>query len=657
MKSNWAVDGQFADENYQDLIFTNSAIEKFLSSHAQFIVVASKGMGKTLLMRLKRDRVQAERPGIVVIPQDSPSDYVNLTGTYEKGILSLMATQSFWEDVWKVAIHTSILLNFPHKAMPEQQSSAIKELSRLDLPGDLQQSLIAAFKGEFHVHRTPSSILSLLLSTSTSKLEKLRRAAPQILDDLSIRYVNSACFVFIDSFDQAIENFLPGDLEAWAAAQVGLLRAAWHISRHNRHIKVYVTIRQEAYSSFGGTERNNSKGSVLLLRYSKDDLRSLFRKAIAHYEGLGTEEEFVGLPSIYNEYVKQKEDVFDYIHRHLINVPRWFTILGGRLSELPKKQQLANKKDYENRLENVRKIVNDVSAELARDYICSEMKLFFRDVDPIEMTRELFSRAHSTVLSFSNVDYLSKLLTTRYGWKHPFSLLYNLGLLGLVQPKPGSTTRYQVFKKPYEFDWGFNNILPEDKRTPYLLHPAVHFLITTLNPNCKFSAVLLGDGVPWTTRNDQVIKKETIKLFVSYAHSDHAVVKAIVEAMERHLDESGRRYFIWFDEESMEAGRQVHDQIAKALEETDFLILMASPNSMRSKFVKMEWKQKMFEHFYNKNKNPNIVLPIFLSGLSPNEAPDHLRSIFGFSYNGSEDASKIHKLVEQILDIHRQINK
>jgi hypothetical protein len=653
MKSNWAVDGQFADENYQDLIFINSPIEKFLSSHTQFIVVASKGMGKTLLMRLKRDKVQAERPGIVVIPHDSPSDYVNLTGTYEKGILSLMGTQSFWEDVWKVAIQTSILLNFPHKMTLEQQGVTVRELSRLDLPGDLLQSLMAAFKGEFHVHRTPSSVLSILLGASTSKLERLRRGAPQILDDLSIRYVNSACFVFIDSFDQAIENFLPGDLEAWAAAQVGLLRAAWHISRHNRHIKVYVTIRQEAYASFGGTERNNSKGSVLLLKYSKDDLRSLFRKAINHYEGMATEEEFVGLSSIYNEYVRQTEGVFDYIHRHLINVPRWFTILGGRLSELPKKKEVSNKKDYEMRLESVRKVVNDVSAELARDYACSEMKLFFRDVDPVEMTRELFSRVNSTVLSFSSVDYLSKLLTEKYNWKHPFSLLYNLGLLGLVQPKPGSTTRYQVFKKPYEFDWGFNNILPEDKRTPYLLHPALHFLITTMNPNCRFSAVLLGDGVPWTSKNDQVIRKETIKLFVSYAHSDQALVKSIITTMESYLNEIGHRYYIWFDEESMEAGQQVHDQIMKGLEEADFLVLMASPNSMKSKFVKIEWKQKMFEHFYNKNKNPNSVLPVFLSGLSPNEAPDHLRSIFGFSYNGPDDAPKIERLVEQILHMHR----
>ena len=651
MKAQWAVDGQFVHDNYQDLIFKNAAIEKFLNDHGQFIIVASKGMGKTLLMRLKRDRIQAENPSILLIPQDSPSDYVNLTGTYEKGILAAMGKEKYWEDLWKLAIQTSILLNFPHRLSPEQKSAAVRELQRIDLPGELEESLIAAFREEFHMHRTPSSVLSILLSSSTSNLEKLRMKAPHVLYDLLVRHVNSACFVFIDSFDQAIESFLPGNLEVWSAAQAGLLRAAWHISRHNNHVKVYVTIRQEAYASFGGAERNNIKGSILLLRYSKEDLHGLLRKAINHYEGLRTVEEFVGLSEIYNEYVKQYESVFDYIHRHLINVPRWFTILGGRLSDLEKKEGTTNKKQNAARMESIRNIVNTVSAELARDYLCSEMKLFFRELDPAEMARELFSRVHSTVLSDSNVDYLSNLLTEQFAWNHPFSLLYNLGLLGLVQPNPGSTTRYQVFKKPFEFDWGFNNILPEAKN--YLLHPALHFLITQMNPDCRFSGVLLGDGVPWTLKNDEAIMRETVKLFVSHAHADKHLVTEIVKIIKKRLDREVRPYKVWWDEDSMEAGREVHGQIMEGVQESDFLILMASPNSMKSQYVQLEWKKKRFEPFYNKTRSPDRIFPVFLGGLTPVALPDFLRDIYGFSYSGSEDASNIEKLVEQMLQRHQ----
>jgi hypothetical protein len=656
MKAHWSVDGQFADADYRDFVFTNPAIEKFLEGHGQFIVVASKGMGKTLLMRLKRDRIQAANPSILVIPQDSPSDYVNLAGTYEKGILASMTKQTFWEDMWKLAIQASILLNFPHNLTEEQKAATESELKRIDLPGDLRDSLIAAFRGDFHLHKTPSSILSMLLFCSTTKLERLRAGAPQVLYDLLVRHVHSACFVFIDSFDQAIESFLPGDLEAWSAAQNGLLRAAWHISRHNQHVKVYATIRQEAYASFDGAERNNIKGSVLLLKYSKEDLRSLLQKAIAHYEGLATIEEFVGLPKIYNEYVKQDEPVFDYVYRHLINVPRWFAILGGRLSEQLERGPDAGHKEYEMRQENVRNIVNNVSAELAKDYLCSEMKLFFRGVDPQEMARQLFSRVHSTVLSYTNVDHLSHFLTAEYHWNHPFSLLYNLGLLGLVQPKPGSTTRYQVFKKPYEFEWGFKNVLPEDKQAPYLLHPALHFLITKMNPNCRFSRVLLGDEVPWTAKNDAVIKRETIKLFVSHAHADKNVVAEIVKIIKARLEREIRPYEIWWDAESMQAGQEVHDQIMKAVQESDFLILMASPNSMRSQYVQLEWKKKRFDPFYSKTSSSNRILPVFIEGLSPSALPDFLRDIYGFSYSGPDDAWNIEKLVEQIFERHQKIN-
>ena len=325
---SWTVDGQFADDSYKDLIFANVAIERFLSGHDQFIVVATKGMGKTLLMRLKRDRIHAENPSIILIPHDSPSDYVNLGGSYEKGILLSMEDQRFWEDLWKLAIEISLLLNFPHGITEEEKSAAFAELERATLPSELEGALKDALEGRFRVQRSPSGVLHLLLSGSKSKLERLRSAAPQVLYDLLLKHVKSGCFVFIDSFDQAIESFLPGNLEAWSAAQRGLLRAAWDISRHNRHVKVYVTIRQEAYASFDGPERINIKGSILLLKYSKEDLYALLQKAIAYYEGVSTVEEFVGLTKIFNDHVKQNEPVFDYIHRHLKDVPRWFTASG-----------------------------------------------------------------------------------------------------------------------------------------------------------------------------------------------------------------------------------------------------------------------------------------------------------------------------------------
>jgi hypothetical protein len=177
-----------------------------------------------------------------------------------------------------------------------------------------------------------------------------------------------------------------------------------------------------------------------------------------------------------------------------------------------------------------------------------------------------------------------------------------------------------------------------------------------MNPNCRFSRVLLGDEVPWTAKNDAVIKRETIKLFVSHAHADKNVVAEIVKIIKARLEREIRPYEIWWDAESMQAGQEVHDQIMKAVQESDFLILMASPNSMRSQYVQLEWKKKRFDPFYSKTSSSNRILPVFIEGLSPSALPDFLRDIYGFSYSGPDDAWNIEKLVEQIFERHQKIN-
>jgi TIR domain len=645
----WATEGQFADDQYEELVFVNSAIETFLNTHEQFLVVASKGMGKTLLMRLKKQRVQAD-PSIVVIPQNAPVDNINLGRTYPRGILGLMEKQGFWEDMWKLAIQASILLNFPHRITEEQKKDARRQLGRADLPSDLENTLAAAFDGT-RFHDKPSTILRNILENPQSKIEALRGRAPQSLYDLTTNYVTSACFVFIDSFDQEIEGILGGKALPWAAAQCGLMRAAWDISRQNRHIKVYATIRQEAYASYGEADISNIRGSVFLLKYTKDDLHSLLEKAIKHYEGYDSVEEFVGLTTIFNGRVRQNEKPFDYMRRHLIDVPRWHTRLGKGLATQLRDRRTA---DEQSRLQLVREEVNRASADLARDYLYNEMRLFFRGLPPQEVVRSLFSHVRSTVLSLSNVEQVSDMLLKEYGWEDPFSLLYNLGLLGVVRDRVGNQSRYQAFKRPYEFDWGFDGILPRDSKGVYLLHPALLHLMLETNLRCKASGVLVGDGISWSDKNDRIVRGETIKVFVSYAHADEELVKEIVRLMDDHLDKETALFDIWLDSMKMEAGRAIHEQIGEAVKESDFLILVASPHSLKSEFVKLEWERKLFGPFYNKNENRNRVLPIYVDGTGAADAPDFLRPIYGVAYDSRNGSETIRRLVEQLLDTHRE---
>lgn len=643
----WSTDGEFVDKDYTDLVFTNPAIENFLSSNSQFIIVGAQGMGKTLLMRVKRDRIHATNPGLIMIPQQRQlADYVFLGGSYDRGIVNLMATAKFWEHLWIISIQISVLLNFPHKLTTDKSAALCNDLKRLGdaLPVDLRDHLGAALTGRYRPFSSPSNILARLLARGRSSIEKLRHSARQTLDAL-LDVVNSGCFVFIDRFSEALETFSWVDAGMWTAAQHGLLHAAWHISRHNHHVKVYVTIREEAYASFDGDESMGMKSSVLHLSYSKEEMRAIMEKHIAHYEGLPGLEEFIGFHTVFNEYHKCDEDLFDYMHRHLINVPRWLVILGAVLS------RARNTATYKNSPANgFRDIVNNVSADLAEEYMVKEARLFFRDMEPREMVHTFFTRTRTTVLSFSNLDYLAKVFTDTFGWK-PFSLLYNLGLLGFVQQAATKLDRYQHFKRPSQFEYGTNDILPEDHTGLYLLHPALHVLMRRKNIRSEYCPVLIGDGIPWTSKEDAVMRRETIKIFISYAHADDAVVKEIVQFMQEEFDRNVALFDIWFDNWRMRVGRQVHDQLEEALQESDYLVLMVSESSLNSKFVELEWKQKFFAPFYDKTKNTDRVLPVYLD--TKHKLPDFLRPIFGVPYSGPSDQSNIKKLVDQMLSTHR----
>ena len=115
----------------------------------------------------------------------------------------------------------------------------------------------------------------MLLQESKSHVEQARTTTLPIIHDLCVRHIGSACFVFIDSFDQALNDILPEETDVWRAGQCGLMRAAWELSRHNRHVKVFATIRQEAYASFRNAETLNIQGSVLLIEYLRGSAKYL----------------------------------------------------------------------------------------------------------------------------------------------------------------------------------------------------------------------------------------------------------------------------------------------------------------------------------------------------------------------------------------------
>ena len=79
---------------------------------------------------------------------------------------------------------------------------------------------------------------------------------------------------------------------------------------------------------------------MLLIEYTKRDLKEIFLNAVKYYEKVKSIEEFVGFEKMYNGYLKTHEKIFDYIHRHTIGVPRWLVTIGSEISGSRKKRGL-----------------------------------------------------------------------------------------------------------------------------------------------------------------------------------------------------------------------------------------------------------------------------------------------------------------------------
>jgi hypothetical protein len=75
------------------------------------------------------------------------------------------------------------------------------------------------------------------------------------------------------------------------------------------------------------------------------------------------------------------------------------------------------------------------------------------------------------------------------------------------------------------------------------------------------------------------------RIFVSYARSDG---KAIAADLRRRLQAEG--FALWQDLTDMEGGKDWWRQITGVIDQIEFLLLVITPNALRSKVVRDEWR-------------------------------------------------------------------
>jgi hypothetical protein len=92
------------------------------------------------------------------------------------------------------------------------------------------------------------------------------------------------------------------------------------------------------------------------------------------------------------------------------------------------------------------------------------------------------------------------------------------------------------------------------------------------------------------------LKQLRHQIFVSYSSKDQNFVDNLYDELRK----SG--YRVWLNTESIPKSEMWYNELVKGLKETDLLILILSPDAVKSKWVKEEWKT-----FADLNKK---VLPI-----------------------------------------------
>lgn len=107
-----------------------------------------------------------------------------------------------------------------------------------------------------------------------------------------------------------------------------------------------------------------------------------------------------------------------------------------------------------------------------------------------------------------------------------------------------------------------------------------------------------------------------LSIFVSYSREDWA---ECVEPMVARLQQAG--FQVWVDQHLLRGGQDWLDEINKALERSDCLVLCVSPDALASKYVKMEYR-----YFVAEGKP---LIPVICRSA---ELPAELRGIQNMEY-------------------------
>lgn len=492
----WTVDAddiRVAEDFDESLLHRTPEIDGFLSPDRddKFIVIGTKGFGKTLLLKAKRILYQ-RHVRAACLPTGSLLDKPIGDKIFGSEALTFFAASTLpWSKLWLTAITAAVLKHAGATA------------------GLQVGPKLAGLMADGQLHGVIDHFVRLLDFTPS----ELQRAATDTDGHLvpRLRAIKAPLAIFIDGVDEYFNKHVEsvgtppsvtGQLSpnVWYFSQLGLVEVAYQLRRINHHLKVFAAVRKEAYARLPQRTvmSQQYRGSAVDIVYSTESLREIFvnnirlmkadRMALPARLRADPLEAFLGRTHVTHTYTREQEDAFDYLCRHTLLRPRDLMTTGDRLAALRPEER---RNEY-----RFKEVVNQAATEIAYEYL-AEIAPHVGDVD----LGRLLPRLPGEILMREEVEDLFREhngMESGYTDKHVFCALYRVGLLGHVHLDRVRGQWAQRFLRPGEATLEPDGVLP--RSTHYLVHPVLSDVIGRVNPAylARIDRLnIVGYGRPW----------------------------------------------------------------------------------------------------------------------------------------------------------------
>jgi hypothetical protein len=487
----WRVEAdtlpEMAYDHYRHtLIHETSSIKAYLAPKHQerTILVAPKGYGKTLLLIAKKKSFLEARSGQIVMAENRFIDRpLGIFPVIKRELLDLLASDyEFWKSLWKISLSLSAIKAFA-------RATRERPTDRTLLDHGWYSRIIA----DDHKYFEAGEIFADLLSQDYKYIINVIARSNIIFPYFN--RINTQIVFFIDNVDEyfrpVLEDRSAGvsgrhslyrnrSNSVWSLAQIALASVAYELEKANHHIKIYCTIRHEAFLKMPEVESDafQISGRCTKIEYTRDDLEKIFLKNIditpkERLVDTDNPDPMLRLVGETNKvvdhlFVSRPERIFDYFLRHTLYRPRDLMFIGGEIVKITPSQRSA---------EAIRTAV-DTATKTIVDSIFGEMRPFFS----VPNRELLFKRIEANVLTLDQLEEVRDAYVAELGDAasrdpdgeigHPFSVLHKLGLLGTVRLEFGNQGRWrQRFLQPTEIQINNDPELPVSEY--YLVHPAL----------------------------------------------------------------------------------------------------------------------------------------------------------------------------------------